>query len=116
MEHWLKNGPAGTYDNPITECFNRVIVRVAVWLMLIDRDMHAPEPLLSGVMMDYAWTCFTSMKEGIAEVSALISIHSALHVDWNAEWTFHGAHHLDCGMDVPWSTLIESRNSDFLIA
>ena len=102
MDRWLKNGPAETYDNPITERFDRVIARVAVWLTPIDGDTRAPEPLLSGVLMDYAWTCFTSMKEGIAEVSPLVSVHSSLSIPrctliGPRKYSFRGAHRLNRG-------------------
>ena len=103
IERWLKNGPAGMYDNPITERFDRVIARVAVWLTPIDGDTRAPEPLLSGVMMDYAWTCFTSMKEGIAEVSPLVSVRSSLSIPrctsiGSRTYAFRGAHRVNRGM------------------
>jgi hypothetical protein len=65
---WFKHGTKAT-DNEITAHLDRVRARVAILLMPEEGAGSAPEPLLCGFMMDYAWNFMTQVEQGIAEVS-----------------------------------------------
>ncbi|KAG1755295.1 uncharacterized protein EDB91DRAFT_1242496 [Suillus paluster] len=55
-------------ENEILQHLDRVVARVAIHLTPKEGDRQAPEPLLGGMMMDYAWTTFSRLQEGIAEM------------------------------------------------
>jgi hypothetical protein len=57
-------------ENEILVHLDRVVARVMLHLTPEQGKQHAPEPLLSGTLMDHAWTTFGSIKEGLQEVSA----------------------------------------------
>lgn len=65
---WLKNG-ATAQDNAITKHADRVIARVTLYLTPEKESSTAPEPLLSGFLMDHMWNWMTRTEGGIAEVS-----------------------------------------------
>ncbi|KAG0697725.1 hypothetical protein DFH29DRAFT_1071474, partial [Suillus ampliporus] len=62
-------GPDKDYgENEILKHLDRVVARVAVHLTPKEGEREAPEPLLGAFMMDYAWSVFTKLEEGIAEL------------------------------------------------
>ena len=65
---WFKRGVKAT-DNDITKHLDRVMARVAIYLTPEQGAEKAPEPLLCGFMLDYAWKFMTEVDHGIAEVS-----------------------------------------------
>jgi hypothetical protein len=62
------NAPRGT-DNKIVKHLDSVIARVLLQLTPDISQEWAPEPLLSGFMLDYVWASMMTVKAGIAEVS-----------------------------------------------
>ena len=64
---WFKDGTRPN-DNETTLHLDRVIARVAIHLY---PDINAPEPLLSGFFMDYAWEQLLTLEEGLTEVRVL---------------------------------------------
>ncbi|KAG2125136.1 uncharacterized protein EDB93DRAFT_1110324 [Suillus bovinus] len=55
-------------ENEILQHLDRVVARVALFLTPKEGETHAPEPLLGGFMMDYAWSTFNKLKLGLAEI------------------------------------------------
>ncbi|KAG1731831.1 uncharacterized protein EDB91DRAFT_1153268 [Suillus paluster] len=80
---WLKgsNGPTESDDN--IRQYDRITARIAVWLSPQDDASDAPTPLLSGWLLDYAWSSLNAMKEGIIEVyrwfEPLLDYYPSLH-------------------------------------
>jgi hypothetical protein len=67
-EAWFKHG-AEVSDNEITVHLDRVMARVAIYLTPEEGSTRAPEPLLCGFRLDYAWSTMMSVEKGIEEVS-----------------------------------------------
>ena len=66
-------------ENEILQHLDRVVARVALFLTPKEGETHAPEPLLGGFMMDYAWSTFNKLKLGLAEVSISIVSYNSTH-------------------------------------
>jgi hypothetical protein len=65
---WLGGNAGRGKDNMIIRRLDSVMARV---LLVLTPDVNAdtaPEPLLGGMMLDYAWDYFQTVKIGIAEV------------------------------------------------
>ncbi|KAG1726753.1 hypothetical protein EDB19DRAFT_1833324 [Suillus lakei] len=80
---WLGGNAGRGKDNMIIRRLDSVMARV---LLVLTPDVNAdtaPEPLLGGMMLDYAWDYFQTVKIGIAEIcrwfEALLDSWKLLH-------------------------------------
>ncbi|KAG2335348.1 hypothetical protein BDR05DRAFT_954142, partial [Suillus weaverae] len=98
---WLVNKGNDTADgdNQIMKHLDSIIARVALHLTPSENAERAPEPLLGGFLMNYAWECMTKVKAGIAEICRWFE---ALLDYWHF---LHGKTHM---MD-DWSTVMLSN-------
>lgn len=65
---WLEGSNDAIEANDIMRQYDRITARIAVWLSPQDSANNAPLPLLSGWLLDYAWSSLNTVKEGIIEV------------------------------------------------
>ncbi|KIK38682.1 hypothetical protein CY34DRAFT_375569 [Suillus luteus UH-Slu-Lm8-n1] len=65
---WLEGSNDVIEANDIMRQYDRITARIAVWLSPQDSANNAPIPLLSGWLLDYAWSSLNAVKEGIIEV------------------------------------------------
>ncbi|KAG2029474.1 hypothetical protein BDR03DRAFT_1018338 [Suillus americanus] len=70
-------------ENQIMKHLDSIIARVALHLTPSENAERAPEPLLGGFLMNYAWKYMTKLKAGIAEIcrwfEALLDYWRFLH-------------------------------------
>ncbi|KAG1893691.1 uncharacterized protein F5891DRAFT_979630 [Suillus fuscotomentosus] len=82
-DRWNLTSHANFQDNPILTHLDRIVARVALHLTPQEGKKNAPEPLLGGFMMSYAWASFTKIEKGIAEVcrwfETLLDYYRMLH-------------------------------------
>ncbi|KAG2106919.1 uncharacterized protein F5147DRAFT_653522 [Suillus discolor] len=80
---WHLTSNANIKNNQILTHLDSIVARVALHLTPQEGKTEAPEPLLGGFMMTYAWASFTKIEEGIGEVcrwfEALIDYYRPLH-------------------------------------
>ncbi|KAG1802532.1 uncharacterized protein BJ212DRAFT_1304810 [Suillus subaureus] len=82
---WLGNDSNRSADgeNTIFKHLDSIIARVALHLTPTETAERAPEPLLGGFLMDYAWNYMIKVKEAIAEIcrwfEALLDYWRFLH-------------------------------------
>ncbi|KAG2335232.1 hypothetical protein BDR05DRAFT_1007067, partial [Suillus weaverae] len=83
QDTWGLNAHAKPGDVDNIKHLDKVVARVALFLTPEEGDIHAPEPLLGGFIMDYAWACFTKIELGIGELcrwfEALLDSWHVLH-------------------------------------
>ncbi|KAG2029473.1 hypothetical protein BDR03DRAFT_1018337 [Suillus americanus] len=83
QQTWLLKGRAKPGDADHLKHLDQVVARVALFLTPQPGSPYAPEPLLGGFMMDYAWRTFSRVEKGIAETcrwfEALLDSWHILH-------------------------------------
>ncbi|KAG2130761.1 hypothetical protein DEU56DRAFT_757826 [Suillus clintonianus] len=90
---WRVGSTSRGSENKIVKHLDMIVARLLLVLTPDASANHAPEPLLGGMMLDYAWTYLTTVKTGIAEIcrwfEALLDSWKVLHVkthtmdDWS---------------------------------
>ncbi|KAG2033862.1 hypothetical protein BDR03DRAFT_1013880 [Suillus americanus] len=93
QDAWNLTANDNLEDNEILAHLDRVVARTVLHLTPEDGKQKAPEPLLGGFMMNYAWTSFTKLQEGIGEVcrwfETLVDYYRMLHPKTHTmdDWT-----------------------------